>query len=145
MNAYLEAKEKQPLEMIATTASVKAERAPNISVQLESEEISSSSSSHSTKNEMPLWHTHSSVTGKAIRAQQGTLESFDAKKIKLSTQDHEEYFQSLPEAASVAVVTENKEKSDPEVLVNGVLKKLSAITEEDKDLMSTDEYIVSIL
>lgn len=84
-------------------------------------------------NSVPAWHSHSTVTGEAIKQQ---------VEMKISESNI-----SLPRPATVqrASVLHDAQKQqliedDPIVQVEGISKLFSEVTELDKDLMSGEEY-----
>ena len=84
-------------------------------------------------NSVPAWHSHSTVTGQAIKQQAET---------KISESNASVSRPGIVQRSNVLNDAQKQQpiEDDPFVQVEGVSKLFSEVTELDKDLMSGEEY-----
>lgn len=94
-------------------------------------------------NSLPVWHTHSTVTGEVIIAERKSHLAKEAVDASAGA----EYENFIRNSATCLLQSSSQNealvaKSDATVMVAGVPKPVSEITEEDKEQMTAEEYDV---
>lgn len=140
----------------AKSPELKVAGADSKSTEIQVEILSGrASTSDRQKHEMPIWHTHSTVTGQAVREKSSSItisHGISSAKQEESI-DYQKYYEAVPlQPVSVkrskiedAPLIESSESiipsgTAPLVPVGGTLKSIHEITDEDKNNMTEEEY-----
>lgn len=108
-------------------------------------ELDSDPSQGTTKHDLPVWYTHSTVTGeKLVDKQSRDFSPFDSNA--LDDADKEEPPNKKSRSVEIVfgdfddIPSPHTQDTDPTILVRGVEKPFSVVTEEDKRMMTSEEY-----
>lgn len=137
-------------ESTALAGSLTSPSMTSVNIQIQIEESDQPAQSHA----LPSWYTHSTVTGERIISTDQKKEVESSTTISSFTMDTTEteamqqYYEGLQSSASLGKrlhedLEETNEVEDVDVMVSvaGFMKRLQDVTDEDKSIMTPDEYV----